>query len=153
MRVIPFVLVLVILLFGVVTAVETLNSPPQEAAPTAVRPTVTPRPRPTSPRPSETAQPAVAAPTARPASPPEATPRAPTATPAAQQSVMKVGNTDRQGVFIRRTPNLNDKIRPWMDGTPMTVLGPPQAADGVNWLKVRAPDGVEGYIPSQYLVP
>ena len=48
---------------------------------------------------------------------------------------------------------MDDKIRPWMDGTPMTVLAQPVTVNGVTWLKVRAPDGVEGYIPSQYLVP
>ena len=73
-------------------------------------------------------------------------------TPVAQQ-VMKVGNTDREGAYLSRTPNMDDKIRPWMDGTPMTVLAQPETINGVTWLKVRAPDGVEGYIPSQYLVP
>jgi hypothetical protein len=165
-RVIPFFLVLVILVFGAVTAVDTFNSPPDAVAPTVVRPTVTPRPRPTSPRPSETVEPAlpsVVAPTSTPVPAPTPVVPAPTAlatpvaTPAATtpgQSVMKVGNTDRAGVYIRRTPNLDDKIRPWMDGTAMTILGPPQTTpDGTTWLNVRAPDGVEGYIPSQYLVP
>lgn len=64
-----------------------------------------------------------------------------------------MGNTGGEGVFIRRTPNMNDKIRPWQEGTRMMVLGAPETVNGVSWLKVRAPDGVEGYIPAQYLVP
>jgi hypothetical protein len=155
--VIPFIVVLLILLFGAVTAVETINSPPDQGVPTVERPTSTPRPRPTSPRPSETPEPtpgALVAPASTPR--PTAVPvPAATPTPNAQalQSMMRVGNTDREGVFIRSTPNLNDKIRPWMDGTPMTVVGQPETVGGITWLKVRAPDGVEGYVPSQYLVP
>ncbi len=155
MRVIPFVLILFILLFGAVTAVETFNAPPQDAQPTAIRPTVTPRTRPTSPRPEDT--PVTAAPAVATATPvvvdvqTSSVPQ-PTATPGAQ-TAMRVGNTGGDGVFIRRTPNMNDKIRPWQDGTQMTVLGSPVTVNGISWLKVRAPDGAEGYIPQQYLVP
>lgn len=65
---------------------------------------------------------------------------------------MRVGNTDGQGVYLRRTPRMDDTIRPWVDGTPMVVLGPPETGEGHSWLRVRAPDGTEGYIPVQYLV-
>ncbi len=141
-----------ILLFGVVAAMETLNAPPQEPGPTPARPTVTPRPRPTSPRPTETAVPEPVLPAI--AAPPPATQAPPPATPTpVAQTVMRVGNTDDEGVFIRRTPRMEDKIRPWQDGTSMAVLGPPQTVDGIVWLRVRAPDGVEGYVPAQYLVP
>ena len=155
MRAIPFVLVLLILVFGAVTAVQTLTAPSGDATPTPVRPTVTARPRPTSPGLFGTAQPLPAL-SAGPTSTPStaSAPAAPSPTAIRTvQTVMKVGNTGREGVYIRRTPNMNDKIRPWMDGTPMTVLGPPQTVNGITWIKVRAPDGVEGYIPSQYLVP
>ncbi|HZK66356.1 MAG TPA: hypothetical protein VFD42_02260, partial [Chloroflexota bacterium] len=68
------------------------------------------------------------------------------------QAGLRVGNTGGEGVWLRRTPNLDDKIRPWMDGTPMVVTGPRVMGDGRIWEKVRAPDGVEGYIPAEYLV-
>lgn len=157
MKAIPFILVLLILVFGAVTAVQTLTAPSGDPTPTPVRPTVTARPSPTSPGLFGTAQPLpalAAGPTSTPSSgtAPAAPSTAATATSTAQ-TVMKVGNTDREGVYIRRTPNMNDKIRPWMDGTPMTVLGPPQTVNGIIWIKVRAPDGVEGYVPAQYLVP
>ena len=158
-RVIPFVLILFILLFGAAAAIETYTAPSDVTAATAVRPTVTPRPRPTSPRAVETPASTQAAPVADAAAapqPPAATPApsapAPTATPGSKGQ-MKVGNTGGDGVFIRRTPNLNDKIRPWQDGTTMVVEGTPEAVNGIVWLKVRAPDGAEGYIPQQYLVP
>lgn len=67
--------------------------------------------------------------------------------------LMVVGNTDGQGVFLRKTPQMNDKLRAWVDGTKMQVTGTAVESDGVQWLKVRAPDGTEGYIPQQYLVP
>ena len=34
----------------------------------------------------------------------------------------------------------------------MIVIGPREIGDGHVWEKVRAPDGTEGYIPSEYLV-
>ena len=158
MRAAPFIVVLAILVFGVFSAFDTLSSPQVDTLTASPRPTLTPRPRPTSPRPSDTATPvpeALVAPTPAPTT--LAAPVAqeqPTSAPTrVAQQMMKVGNTDREGVYLRRTPNMDDKIRPWMDGTPMTVLAQPVTVNGVTWLKVRAPDGVEGYIPSQYLVP
>ncbi len=63
-----------------------------------------------------------------------------------------VGNTDGEGVFLRRTPRMDDKIRAWIDHTPMVVVGPPVTGDGQTWQHVRAPDGTEGYVPARYLV-
>ncbi len=98
-------------------------------------------------------------PTARPATPtlaPAATATSipvATATPVpAKTQVMMVGNTDGAGVFMRKTPHLADKLRAWVDGTKMEVTGDPVESDGQQWLKVRAPDGTEGYIPKEYLV-
>ncbi len=77
-----------------------------------------------------------------------------TATPSpANSRLMVVGNTDGQGVFLRKTPQMSDKLRAWVDGTKMQVTGEGVEADGVRWLKVKAPDGTEGYIPQQFLVP
>ncbi len=78
----------------------------------------------------------------------------PTATPVPDRpQTMIVGNTEGQGVFLRRTPNMNDRLRAWMDGARMEIIGPSVESDGLRWAKVRAPDGAEGYIPEQYLVP
>lgn len=80
---------------------------------------------------------------------------APTASPTRvpdRPQTMLVGNTDGQGVYIRRTPRLDDRLRAWRDGTRMEIIGAVVEAEGLRWRKVRAPDGAEGYVPEQYLV-
>jgi hypothetical protein len=62
-----------------------------------------------------------------------------------------VGNTDGQGVSIRKTPGTGDRIRAWPDGTQMTPLGDSQQADGHTWLKVRDPDNNEGWVAAEFL--
>jgi hypothetical protein len=66
---------------------------------------------------------------------------------------MVVANTDRLGVYMRRTPRLEDRLRAWVEGTRMEVLETGVEAEGQRWVKVRAPDGSEGYVPEQYLAP
>ena len=64
-----------------------------------------------------------------------------------------VGNTRGQGVFLRRTRNMADRIAAYPDGTQLVVLGPDTSANGITWKHVRAPDGKVGYVPAQYTVP
>ncbi len=102
------------------------------------------------PRPSPSAAP-VPQPTARPA--PEPIPVPPTATPLPERpQIMVVGNTDGLGVYVRRTPNMADRLRAWPDRTRMEITGQTVGSDGRRWMKVRTPDGAEGYVPEQYLV-
>jgi len=72
--------------------------------------------------------------------------------PAAQQpSSVRIANTDGQGAFLRRTPNLDDRIpRAWIEGTTLTVIGPDTTANGTTWKNVEAPDGSQGWIPAQF---
>lgn len=90
------------------------------------------------------------APTAAPSPAP-----APSATPAlaAQASVWQVAETGGDGVFLRRTPRLDDKVRAWPDGTLMKGLGEQAQGDGITWQKVQSPDGTVGYVPLRYLKP
>ena len=83
------------------------------------------------------------------AAPPTAAPTAVAANP----KLMVVANTDGIGVYLRKTPKLDDRLRPWVEGTRFEVLDNPVDGDGVKWLKVKGPDGIEGFIPSQFLVP
>ncbi len=97
-----------------------------------------------------------AAPTPRPSPTPEpvVTPTltlTPTRAPDAVKTML-VGNTDGQGVYLRRSPHLEDKLQAWVDGSKMEVLSGPIESEGRQWFQVRAPNGVEGYIPSQFLV-
>lgn len=97
------------------------------AAPTATRPSAA------SPGPS---------PAARPSPSPAAT--------SASAQVVYVANTDGEGVYVRQTPAMADKVRAYPDGTALTVIGDDVDGDGRHWKHVRAPDGLDGYVPSTY---
>jgi hypothetical protein len=68
-------------------------------------------------------------------------------------ATMVVGNTDGMGVYVRRTPNMGDRLRAWPDNTRMEVLERDVSSEGRSWHKVRTPDGSEGYVPVEYLLP
>ena len=93
-----------------------------------------------------------AEPTAPPAGAPTATaPAPPVASPAAPaQRAYVVANTDGAGVYLRRTPQLHDRLTAWPDATRLEEIGPPVNAGGLTWHHVRAPDGTAGYVPAQY---
>src|SRR5205085_3422733 len=60
--------------------------------------------------------------------PPTATPAPVTPTPPGTPqptvvSHLRIGNTSGDGVYIRRTPNLADRILPWPDNTLLEYLG------------------------------
>jgi hypothetical protein len=61
-----------------------------------------------------------------------------------------VGNTDREGVYIRKTPVMADKLQAYPDGTELTIIGDDVDGDGQHWKNVRTPDGLEGYVPAIY---
>ena len=63
----------------------------------------------------------------------------------------RVVNTNGEGVYIRRTPKLTDRIAAWPENTPMTDLGEAVAAEGIGWSRVRDPSGNVGWIPTHYL--
>src|SRR5207253_880323 len=73
------------------------------------------------------------------------------ATPEATRSeTVYVGNTDGEGVYVRRTPAMADRARAYVEGTPLTIIGDDVDGDGQHWKHVRMPDGLEGYVPSMY---
>lgn len=71
------------------------------------------------------------------------------AIPAVERPVL-VTNTGGIGAYLRRTPQLEDKLRAWPDGTVLKTLGPSVMVDGIEWSRVRDPSGTEGWIPTQY---
>lgn len=75
------------------------------------------------------------------------------ATPPAPAAGWVVANTGGEGVYIRRSPRLADRIVAWPDGTPMQDLGEAASGDGVSWRKVRDPRGNVGFVPDQWLAP
>ena len=78
---------------------------------------------------------------------------APQASPALSTELVHVANTGGMGVYLRRTPSMDDKLRAYQDGTTLTIVGPDVVAGGVHWRHVIAPDQSEGYVPSEYLQP
>jgi|SRR5579859_4111593 len=78
----------------------------------------------------------------------------PTATSvvSAPTNTVWVGNTDGQGVFVRKTPVMADRVRAYPDGTALTIAGDDVDGDGQHWKHVKTPDGLEGYVPSIYTV-
>jgi hypothetical protein len=73
-------------------------------------------------------------------------------TPAVEQ-VVQVGNTQGEGVFLRRTPNLQDRLAAYPEGTQLRIFGPDENHEGTVWRHVTSPDGAEGYIPAAYTTP
>ena len=76
----------------------------------------------------------------------------PTPAAAAAQGRMKIVNTGGDGVYVRRTPKLADRIVAWPDNTIVEFTGETADGDGTKWSKVRDPRGNVGWIPTQYLV-
>src|SRR5262249_42182968 len=111
-------------------AASPTNAPSRIASPTEVAPGPTATPDPATPNPTDTP------------TPPSPTPVPPTPT-SAPKVYVRVGNPDCDGVFLRRSTNLDDRLAAWPDGTRLEVLGVPTTAGGLSWLKVRAPDGAE----------
>ena len=106
----------------------------------------TPRPTATAPMPTATPRPIrVYLPTP--------TPVAPTATATAPVQRVKVGNTGGEGVALRRTPHMNDRLLALPDNTILEIIGPDETSEGINWKHVRDPRGNVGYVPAQYTVP
>jgi hypothetical protein len=76
-----------------------------------------------------------------------------TALPAAQvATTVWVGNTDGEGVYVRKTPVMADRAKPYPDGTALTIVGDDVDGDGQHWKHIKTPDGLEGYVPSIYTV-
>jgi hypothetical protein len=112
---------------------------PPSPVPTGVAATALPAPSPTRAQALPTASPAPSKPSA-------------TAAPAAASDTVWVGNTDGEGVYVRTTPVMADRAKPYADGTPLTIAGDDVDGDGQHWKHIKTPDGLEGYVPSIYTV-
>jgi hypothetical protein len=61
-----------------------------------------------------------------------------------------VANTDGVGVVLRNSPRDADKSRTGlMDGMSVGVM----ERSGADWVRVRADNGQEGWVPARYVVP
>ena len=66
--------------------------------------------------------------------------------------VFLVGNTDGDGVYLRRTPSMADRDTAYADGTKLIAIGDDVTAEGELWHHVSTPDGKQGYVPARYTV-
>lgn len=64
-----------------------------------------------------------------------------------------VAHTGGEGVYLRATPRMVDRLRAWADGTSLEVAGEGTIGDGHHWKWVRAPDGQLGWVPEDFVVP
>ncbi|MBI4320348.1 MAG: hypothetical protein HY675_17805 [Chloroflexi bacterium] len=67
-------------------------------------------------------------------------------------TVVRVANTDGDGVYLRRTPRLGDRIVAWPDNTQLEVVGDDVEAEGLVWRNVKDPRGNVGFVPDKYVV-
>ena len=79
---------------------------------------------------------------------PRTTPVAP-----AEVEYLVIANTGGEGAYLRTTPNLDDRLRPWSDGVRLRVIGPDTSASGIQWKQVEDPEGNRGWIPAEYTRP
>jgi hypothetical protein len=61
-----------------------------------------------------------------------------------------VANTGGQGVYLRRTANIEDRDTAYADDTVLVQIGPDVQAGGITWHNVRTPDGKVGFVPAQF---
>lgn len=67
---------------------------------------------------------------------------------------LRVANTGGQGARVRAEPSRQaDSIAVLPDATVVQALGPAREADDESWRRVRAEDGVEGWVASELLAP
>jgi hypothetical protein len=64
-----------------------------------------------------------------------------------------VTNTDGMGVYLRNSPNMEDKTVALPDGTRLRVIGPDTENEGRRWKQVADPKGRTGWVPVEYTAP
>jgi hypothetical protein len=115
-------------------------------------------PAPTATSPDPTGAPIPVATSTSPAPTPEATevpvpsPTLPPIIPTSTPVPLTVGKTGGDGIWIRATPAIGNKLKAWPDGTRMVVIGPDQTVGGQIWRNVRDPAGNVGWVAGEYLL-
>lgn len=64
-----------------------------------------------------------------------------------------VANTEGQGVYLRATPSMDDRLYAVSEGAPLQVVGPDVSVEGVVWRPVEDPSGKRGWVPAHYTSP
>jgi Bacterial SH3 domain len=66
---------------------------------------------------------------------------------------VKVANTGGVGAILRADPPKGRQVGALRDGTLLQVVEHRQLDDGTEWLRVRTPDGAEGWVFSKLVAP
>jgi hypothetical protein len=72
--------------------------------------------------------------------------------PEGEGESVKVANTGRVGAILRAEPRTGRQVANLRDGTVLTVVERQDLGDG-EWLRVRTPEGVEGWIFGRLVGP
>lgn len=63
-----------------------------------------------------------------------------------------VANTEGIGVFVRRSPEIEDRLEHAIpEGSAVRVLGPETWVNGLSWRQVEDASGVRGWVPARYV--
>jgi hypothetical protein len=68
---------------------------------------------------------------------------------AAPREKVKVANTGGAGAILRADPPRGRQVTGLRDGTILQVLEHRSLDDGADWLRVKTPDGLEGWVFSR----
>ncbi|MDQ6669163.1 MAG: SH3 domain-containing protein [Chloroflexota bacterium] len=82
---------------------------------------------------------------------PTAAEQSPADTPAVEQ--VRVANTGGVGAILRADPPKGHQVGALREGTLLQVLEHRQVDDGTEWLRVKTPDGLEGWLFSRLVAP
>jgi hypothetical protein len=66
---------------------------------------------------------------------------------------VKVANTGGVGAILRAEPPKGQQVAALRDGTVLQVIEHQTLPDGSEWLHVKTPDGVEGWVFSRLVAP
>jgi hypothetical protein len=75
----------------------------------------------------------------------------PTATRTPLPSQLWVANAGRDGVILRDAPGTGGRVVGHRDGIRLVPLGEEVRLDGRRWLRVRDPQGLEGWIAAEFV--
>jgi hypothetical protein len=66
---------------------------------------------------------------------------------------LRVLDSGGAGVVLRSTPRDAEAVARWPEGTVLVYDGEHGEAEGLRWVKVKAPSGTVGWVPAQHLAP
>jgi hypothetical protein len=85
--------------------------------------------------------------------PPTTTPAPTPVPPTSEPPPLFVINTGADGLSLRPSPGSSDRVAVLLDGTRLTPTGEEVQSAGRTWVRVRDPEGREGWVAAQFTGP